>query len=107
MGDGHADHGFWGRPEDMNMARPAFKVTEQCPGSDLVGETAAALATGYLIFKDLDSAFANECLSHAKELYDFAYNFRGKYSDCIPGSVTYFNDKITSDLIIKLLLVLF
>ncbi|CBY11538.1 unnamed protein product [Oikopleura dioica] len=99
VGDGYADHGFWGRPEDMNMARPAFKVTEQCPGSDLVGETAAALATGYLIFKDLDSAFANECLSHAKELYDFAYNFRGKYSDCIPASDFYnswggYNDEL-------------
>ena len=71
----------------MTMNRHAFKVTRNCPGSDLVGETAAALATGYLIFKDIDSAFANECLSHSKELYDFAYNHRGKYSDCIPGSV--------------------
>lgn len=48
VGDGYADHGFWGRPEDMNMARPSFKVTQNQPGSDLTGETAAAL--GKILF---------------------------------------------------------
>ena len=25
IGDGYADHGFWGRPEEMTMDRPAFR----------------------------------------------------------------------------------
>ena len=32
----------------MNMARPSFKVTQNQPGSDLTGETAAAL--GKILF---------------------------------------------------------
>ena len=26
VGDGHADHGFWGRPEEMSMYRPIFTL---------------------------------------------------------------------------------
>ena len=53
VGDGGPDHGFWGRPEDMTMARPAYKITESRPGSDVAGETAAAMAAGYLVFKSI------------------------------------------------------
>jgi len=53
VGDGYADHGFWGRPENMNMARPAYKVNTGCHGSDVAGDTAAAMASGYLVFKDI------------------------------------------------------
>lgn len=51
VGDGHVDHAYWGRPEDMTMARPAFKITPQKPGSDLAAETAAALAAASVAFK--------------------------------------------------------
>ena len=43
VGDGFADHGYWGRPEEMNMARPTFTLNTNAPGSDLAAETAAAL----------------------------------------------------------------
>ena len=61
MGDGGADHGFWGRPEDMTMARPAYKITESRPGSDVAGETAAAMAAGYLIFKSVSKLYNSKC----------------------------------------------
>jgi len=32
VGLGHLDHAFWGRPEDMTMARPAFKIDASNPG---------------------------------------------------------------------------
>ena len=51
MGKVDLDHSFWGRPEDMTMARPAYKLTPTHPGSDLAGETAAALAAGYIAFR--------------------------------------------------------
>ena len=35
------------------MARPAYKITESKPGSDVAGETAAAMAAGYLVFKSI------------------------------------------------------
>lgn len=53
VGDPYIDHAYWGRPEDMAMDRPAFKLTPESPGSDLVAETAAALAAGYLAFKNV------------------------------------------------------
>ncbi len=51
MGDGNADHSYWGRPEDMTMARPAWAITTTAPGSELAGETAAAMAAASILFK--------------------------------------------------------
>ena len=45
------DHGYWGRPEDMTMARPAWKIDSGKPGSDLAAETAAAMAAGSIVYK--------------------------------------------------------
>ena len=67
------------------LQRPAFKIDESNPGSDLAGETAAALAAGYLVFKETDKAFAELCLSHARDMFQFAVEYPGKYSDAIPG----------------------
>lgn len=32
VGDFNLDQGFWGRPEDMNMSRPAYKIDRNRPG---------------------------------------------------------------------------
>src|SRR3954469_21314738 len=83
VGAGGTDHAWWGPAEVMQMARPAFKVDSTHPGSDLAGETAAALAAASMAFRPTDPAYANTLLSHARQLYTFADTFRGKYSDCI------------------------
>lgn len=36
----------------MDPERPSFKVTAHNPGSDVAAEYAAAMASGYLAFKD-------------------------------------------------------
>nr|WGM81782.1 GH9 [Procambarus clarkii] len=84
VGEGNADHQFWGRPEDMTMERPSYKIDEQNAGSELAGETAAALAAASMVFKDVDPVYSAEVLGVAKELYDFADNFREKYDNSIP-----------------------
>jgi endoglucanase len=100
IGDGYDDHAYWGRPEDMTMARPAFKITSSAPGSDLAGETAAALAASAIYFRNqLDYAYAENCLNHAKQLLDFADKYRGKYTDAIPAGGFYeswsgYNDEL-------------
>lgn len=84
--DGNQDHGFWGRPEDWPQGpRQSWKITQQQPGSELAGETAAALASGYLVFKDSNPTYAATLLTHATQLYDFAKNYRGTYVDAIPA----------------------
>lgn len=79
VGDPAADHAYWGSPEKMNMPRPSYKVTCQNPGTEPVAETAAAMAAGYLAFKDHDPAYADELLLHAKQLYDFGKRCQGNY----------------------------
>lgn len=75
----------------MPMKRPAYKIDAGCPGSDLAGGTAAALASASIIFKPTDSSYSEKLLAHAKQLYDFADRYRGKYSDCITDAQQYYN----------------
>ena len=91
IGSGSADHGFWGAPEVMTMARPAYKVTRTAPGSDLTGETAAALAACSMVFQSSNPTYASNLLAHAKKLYKFADTYRGKYSDAITDAAAFYN----------------
>ncbi|PFX25364.1 Endoglucanase 11 [Stylophora pistillata] len=83
-GDSVKDHEYWGRPEDMHMARPALKFTAQSPGSDVAAETAAALAAGAIAFRKSNLSYSNQLLAHAKGLYEFARTYLGKFSNSIP-----------------------
>jgi hypothetical protein len=83
VGRGDLDHAFWGRPENMTMARPAFRINAARPGSDLAGETAAALAAASIVFRNVDPSYSNTLLTRARQLFDFANRHRGRYSDSI------------------------
>ena len=72
VGDGNADHAWWGPAEVMQMNRPSYKVTLDSPGSCVVAEAAASLAAAAAVFMETDTAYASQCLRHAKELYSFA-----------------------------------
>jgi endoglucanase len=89
VGNGNADHQWWGPAEVMPMARPSYKIDANCPGSDLAGESAAAMAASSLVFAD-DPAYANTLLTHAKQLYTFADQRRGRYSDCITDAANFY-----------------
>ncbi|CAL4104842.1 unnamed protein product, partial [Meganyctiphanes norvegica] len=90
VGNGDADHASWGRPEDMTMGRPSYKITADRPGSDLAGETSAAFSAAYMLFKDSDPTYAATCLDHAKSLYKFADEHRAKYTDSIPEAANFY-----------------
>jgi endoglucanase len=95
IGTGGNDHSWWGPSEVLEavprIQRPVFKITASCPGTDLAGETAAALAASSIVFRQTDPAYANTLLMHARQLYSFADNFRGKYSDCITDVQGFYN----------------
>ncbi|WP_229263594.1 glycoside hydrolase family 9 protein [Cohnella cholangitidis] len=91
VGNGGADHAYWGPPETMTMSRPAYKIDASCPGSDLAGETAAAMAASSILFNASNPAYAATLLTHAEQLFDFADTYRGKYSDCIADAQGYYN----------------
>ncbi|NUT94031.1 MAG: endoglucanase [Saccharothrix sp.] len=91
VGAGNPDHAWWGPAEVMRMARPSYKVDASCPGSDLAGEYAAALAASSMVFKPTDPTYAATLLTHAKQLYSFADTYRGKYSSCITDASNFYN----------------
>ncbi|CAN6335971.1 unnamed protein product [Urochloa humidicola] len=90
VGDGDTDHSCWQRPEDMSTSRQAFRVDPQNPGSDLAGETAAAMAAASLVFRTAYPGYANLLLVHAKQLFAFADKYRGKYDASIPVARNYY-----------------
>ncbi len=91
VGQGSVDHAWWGPAEVMPMARPSYKIDATCPGSDLAGETAAALAAASLVFQPTDPTYATTLRTHAVQLYTFADSYRGKYSDCITDAAAFYN----------------
>ena len=94
VGNGGADHAWWGPAEviEQEMTRPSYKIDTSCPGSDLAGETAAALAAASIVFRDNgDATYADLLVSKAESLYNFADTYRGKYSDCITDASSFYN----------------
>ncbi|MFZ5989164.1 MAG: glycoside hydrolase family 9 protein [Bacillota bacterium] len=78
VGDGGADHGYWGSPENQTGTRP---VKTANPGSEVTGLTSAALSIMYLNYKNIDAAYANKCLAAAKTLYAKAKTNPGFYDE--------------------------
>ena len=68
VGDGDSDHYCWERPEDMTTPRTAYKIDTEHPGSDLAGETAAALAAAAIAFRPYNSSYSDLLLVHSKEV---------------------------------------
>jgi Glycosyl hydrolase family 9/FG-GAP-like repeat len=83
VGDLKLDHPVWVSPENMTMLRPAAKIDAAHPGSDLAGESAAALAAASILFRPTDVAYADDLLKNAEQLFAFANKYPGKYSDSI------------------------
>lgn len=95
VGEGSADHSYWGAPELQVMDRPAYFATPETPASDQCSDVAASLAIQYLNFKDLDAKYAEKCLSTAKALYRFSVKYRGLgYSGGFYGS-SYDDDELS------------
>src|SRR5882724_11651831 len=86
------DHNMWGRPEDWpkDKPRPSYKVSEAHGGSDLVGETAAAMAAASILFKKTDPTYSATLLKHAKTLYTFADKHRDTYTTEISDAAGFY-----------------
>ena len=68
VGDPYQDHRCWERPEDMDTPRGVYKVTPDRPGSDVAGETAAALAAASIVFRACDPAYSSKLLQTARKI---------------------------------------
>ncbi|KAK4799208.1 hypothetical protein SAY86_024573 [Trapa natans] len=100
VGDGDTDHYCWQRPEDMTTSRRAYKVDENNPGSDLAGETAAAMAAASIVFRRRNPHYSSLLLHHAQQLFEFGDKYRGEYDRSVEevksyyGSVSGYKDEL-------------
>ncbi|KAJ0808874.1 putative cellulase [Helianthus annuus] len=53
------------RPEDMDTLRTAYKIDRNHPGSNVAGETAAALAAASIVFRSRNPAYSCFLLNRA------------------------------------------
>ncbi|XP_075522714.1 endoglucanase 6-like [Primulina tabacum] len=90
VGDGNTDHFCWQRPEDMTTSRAAYRIDPSRPGSDLAGETAAAMAAASIVFRRYNPSYSALLLKHAYQLFDFADKYRGKYDNSITIAQKYY-----------------
>ncbi|KAL9226703.1 hypothetical protein vseg_002483 [Gypsophila vaccaria] len=97
VGDGDSDHECWQRPEDMTTPRTVFKIDEAHPGSDLAAETAAAFAASSIAFSSHNATYSSLLLKHSKQLFNFARDHKGKYSDSIPQAGKYYSSSSFQD----------
>ncbi|CAN0859190.1 Endoglucanase 17 [Linum grandiflorum] len=81
VGDANQDHACWERPEDMDTRRTVYKIDKNTPGSDVAGETAAALAAASMVFRTNHPYYSKLLLSRAMRVFSFANKHRGSYSD--------------------------
>ncbi|KAK7320357.1 hypothetical protein VNO77_29765 [Canavalia gladiata] len=100
VGDGDTDHYCWQRPEDMTTSRRAYKIDADHPGSDVAGETAAALAAASILFRRTNPHYSELLLHHAEQLFEFGDRFKGKYDESVGvakgyyGSVSGYMDEL-------------
>ncbi len=89
IADGHLDHSVWAAPEGHvhDGQRQVYYLDAANPGSDVAGETAAALAASSIFFREQgDIDRADSLLGKAISLYNFADTYRGRYTDTAMGS---------------------
>lgn len=53
----------------MTTDRRAYRIDQNNPGSDLAGETAAAMAAASIVFRLSDPAYSAELLRHAHQVF--------------------------------------
>ena len=86
------DHGYWGTPETVeeNTTRNAFAIDANNPGSDVAALTSSALASASMLFRGVDNAYADKLIDNAKQLFEFAETYQGKYSDSVAAANPYY-----------------
>jgi hypothetical protein len=93
VANGEQDHQWWGSVEVVHyeMERPTYKIDTTCPGTELAGETSAAMASSSILFRQYgDTEYADLLVDKAEKLFDFANSYRGKYSDCLKAASPFY-----------------
>lgn len=75
----------------MDTSRTAYKIDSNNPGSDLAGETSAAMAAASMVFRDSNATYSATLLAHSRSLFTFADTYRGAYDNSIFVAKGFYN----------------
>ncbi|XP_077990543.1 endoglucanase G-like [Glandiceps talaboti] len=95
FGDEMIENDQWMRPEDMTYQIPVLGSTTATPCPHIAAESAAAMVTCYMVFKDTDSDFAASCMDKAKAYYKYATKYSSNCADEGSYQSTDFGDELT------------
>jgi hypothetical protein len=91
VGNGNNDHSYWGAPENQSSrAGEVYFTSSSDPCTDIVTETAAALAAYYLNYKD------STALSYSEKLFAYA-DSNTRANSAGPASSFYSSDSWDDD----------
>nr|XP_006820532.1 PREDICTED: endoglucanase 22-like [Saccoglossus kowalevskii] len=88
IGNNTQDHSYWGRPEDMTMARPACHASPADKPTSEAMLTSAALSAASIVFKNKDPAYSDELLLAAKSVYNMYRSSLGFFNHLCEGGYT-------------------
>ncbi|KAK8503206.1 hypothetical protein V6N12_067592 [Hibiscus sabdariffa] len=97
VGDPVKDHKCWMRPENLKGPRRVLQIDEKTPGSEIAGETSAAMAASSMVFRHTDALYARELLKKAKRLFRFAKDHKKTFDGECPFYCSFsgFNDELS------------
>lgn len=79
------DFGYFGPPEEHTQwtaslgRRSGTYITPDNPSSEVCGEVAASFSAASIALKATDPAYAEELVTHARQMYDFGRKYPGSY----------------------------
>jgi hypothetical protein len=77
VGNGSADHTYWGPPELQTTPRGAMFATAESPGADVASQASASLTAMSLLTAEKDPEYSERCAEAGRALYEFAREHRG------------------------------
>lgn len=88
IGEPDIDHQFWGRPSQYPLERfpryPFIYSSATATQADLLGSVAAALASASMVYRDIDSGYADSLRNKAAEIWQWGTVSEGLYSKVYP-----------------------
>ncbi|KVI11930.1 Glycoside hydrolase, family 9, partial [Cynara cardunculus var. scolymus] len=75
--------------ENMKTPRTVLEINDKTPGTEIAGETAAALAASSLAFRKSDQPYADKLLETAIQVFQFADEYRGTFDGACPFYCSY------------------
>ncbi|KAK8602406.1 hypothetical protein V6N13_057963 [Hibiscus sabdariffa] len=97
VGDPVKDHKCWVKPENMKGPRRVLQINKDTPGTEIAGETSAAMAASSIVFRHIDASYARHLLNKAKWLFRFAKEHKKTFDGECPFYCSFsgFNDELS------------